>query len=260
MSPPYLQVPPFGVSYEFRSYSLLLSLNMTQHIHMSVMPSCPAWLMTTLRLLLDEYVDHAAYQRLIRFRVVLSQAPVPCYRHGPAPRRLRRVSRALLTQLKNEEYVVLPSSTATRALGILAASEANERVSTYNFVFDPHPSPIFSLHTRTHQHSNMSFHESAQEIVVEDGHILKAQLASGDDWVDAEFDLNTVLGNSGGSFEWGGENFADSAEDISFELEGDDGIPVLRASLGGGDDERYDADINLSEHIANVDGEFQYTG
>ncbi|KAF5014027.1 hypothetical protein FDECE_8 [Fusarium decemcellulare] len=104
----------------------------------------------------------------------------------------------------------------------------------------------------------MSFHESAQEIVVEDGHILKAQLASGDDWVDAEFDLNTVLGNSGGSFEWGGENFADSAEDISFELEGDDGIPVLRASLGGGDDERYDADINLSEHIANVDGEFQY--
>jgi hypothetical protein len=45
----------------------------------------------------------------------------------------------------------------------------------------------------------MSFHHSAQNINVEDGHRLVAQLQTEDgEWVDAEFDLNQILGNDNG--------------------------------------------------------------
>ncbi|KAM5344303.1 hypothetical protein ACJ41O_012840 [Fusarium nematophilum] len=116
----------------------------------------------------------------------------------------------------------------------------------------------------------MGFHETAQDITLEDGHILKAQLQNEDgEYVDAEIDLNSFIGNSDGSFEWGGESralilpihdFADSAEDISFDLEGDDSTPILRATLGNLEGEGVESDINLSEHIQNENGEFQYTG
>ncbi|KAF4978069.1 hypothetical protein FZEAL_5495 [Fusarium zealandicum] len=105
----------------------------------------------------------------------------------------------------------------------------------------------------------MTFHESAQDITVKDGHILKAQLENGDgEFVDAELDLNTCLGNNDGSFQWGGENFADSAQDISFDLEGDDSAPILRATLGNVEGESAECDVNLSECITNEGGEFQF--
>lgn len=45
----------------------------------------------------------------------------------------------------------------------------------------------------------MSFHHSAQNINIEDGHRLIAQLQTEDgEWVDAEFDLNQILGNDNG--------------------------------------------------------------
>ena len=52
--------------------------------------------------------------------------------------------------------------------------------------------------------------------------------------------------------------FADSAEEITFELEGDDSVPVLRAQLLNVDGELIDADINLAERINNNDGEFTF--
>jgi hypothetical protein len=53
----------------------------------------------------------------------------------------------------------------------------------------------------------MSFHLSAEDIELDDGHILKAKLGNGDgDMVDAEIDLNQFIGNNNGSFEWGGES------------------------------------------------------
>lgn len=53
----------------------------------------------------------------------------------------------------------------------------------------------------------MSFHLSAQDIQLEDGHILKAQLANVDgEHVDSELDLNYYIGNNEGSFEWGGQS------------------------------------------------------
>ncbi|KAH7120405.1 CVNH domain-containing protein [Dactylonectria estremocensis] len=101
----------------------------------------------------------------------------------------------------------------------------------------------------------MSFHLSAEDISLEDGHVLKARLANTDgEHVDAELDLNYYIGNSDGSFEWGGENFAESAEDISFELEGDDSSPILRATLNNMEGEGVSCDLNLSERIGNDNG------
>lgn len=61
-----------------------------------------------------------------------------------------------------------------------------------------------------------------------------------------------------GSFEWEGENFAESAEDISFAIEGDGEVPVLRALLLNGDGEPVEDDINLSERVFNRNGEFVF--
>ncbi|KAJ5381938.1 uncharacterized protein N7496_004366 [Penicillium cataractarum] len=108
----------------------------------------------------------------------------------------------------------------------------------------------------------MSFHASATNIELEDGHILKATLLNSEgEEVDSELDLNEIIGNNNGSFEWGGENFQDSAEDIEFSRdERDDGeaIPVLRASLGNLEGENVSADINLAERITNEDGHLKF--
>lgn len=53
---------------------------------------------------------------------------------------------------------------------------------------------------------------------------------------------------------WGGGGFKDSASDISFEREGEDGVPVLRAILKDVEGEDRDADINLAERIGNDNG------
>ncbi|EGS22562.1 uncharacterized protein CTHT_0021100 [Thermochaetoides thermophila DSM 1495] len=125
----------------------------------------------------------------------------------------------------------------------------------------------------------MSFHISASNIRVEDGHILKATLFDADgNPVEAEFDLDNVIGNNDGkssllplrenettctnyqlgNFEWGGVNFSQSAENISFAIEGGDSVPVLRASLKTIDGELVDRDINLAERIGNNNGSFVF--
>ena len=49
-------------------------------------------------------------------------------------------------------------------------------------------------------------------------------------------------------------DYADSGEEISFDLEGDDSVPVLRAVLTNIDGEGVPADLNLAEAIGNDDG------
>lgn len=61
-----------------------------------------------------------------------------------------------------------------------------------------------------------------------------------------------------GSFEWGGQNFSHTAEDISFHLEGDSNVPVLRARLASSDGALHDADVNLAERIGNENGSFAF--
>jgi len=46
---------------------------------------------------------------------------------------------------------------------------------------------------------SMTFHHSAEDIRIDDGHILRARLQNGEgEWVDAEFDLNNHIGNDNG--------------------------------------------------------------
>jgi hypothetical protein len=50
-----------------------------------------------------------------------------------------------------------------------------------------------------------NFHESAADITVEDGHILKAVLNNIEgEGCEAEFDLSECIGNEDGEFVWGG--------------------------------------------------------
>lgn len=53
-------------------------------------------------------------------------------------------------------------------------------------------------------------------------------------------------------------NFSESAEDVHFSIEGDDEVPVLRATLQTEDGDSVEADINLSEHVVNDNGQFVY--
>ncbi|KAK3939520.1 putative cyanovirin-n family protein [Diplogelasinospora grovesii] len=98
------------------------------------------------------------------------------------------------------------------------------------------------------------FHVASEDIRVDNGHILRARVAKGGEHVDAEIDLNTVLGNENGHFAWGGEGFALSAQNITFSIEGGASVPVLRAELRKVDGELVNADVNLAERIVNDDG------
>ncbi|KAJ5716571.1 hypothetical protein N7493_008482 [Penicillium malachiteum] len=101
----------------------------------------------------------------------------------------------------------------------------------------------------------MSFHKSSVSYVLEDDHILKAVLRTDDDEEqESVLDLNGIIGNDDGHFSWGGVNFQDSASSIELNIEGDDEVPVLRATLISMEGEEIDADINLAERISNDNG------
>ncbi|ORY65802.1 Cyanovirin-N [Pseudomassariella vexata] len=105
----------------------------------------------------------------------------------------------------------------------------------------------------------MAFFSSAQELRLEDNHILHAKLRKVDgEWVDAHIDLNAWIGNDNGRFHWDGADFADSAENIRLSIEGDGPVAVLRADLRNIDGEMVGADLNLSERLGNNDGSFHW--
>ncbi|OJJ86772.1 CVNH domain-containing protein [Aspergillus glaucus CBS 516.65] len=105
----------------------------------------------------------------------------------------------------------------------------------------------------------MSFHLTAEDIVIEDNHILKAQLRNGDDeLVESTIDLNEHLGNNGGNFHWDGENFSETAQGVHFAIEGDADVPVLRGNLLGVDGNWDSRDLNLAERVVNNNGQFEF--
>lgn len=113
--------------------------------------------------------------------------------------------------------------------------------------------------TQIKPHLKMSFHLSAEDIRVEDNHILRARLRKEDgEWVDAEMDLNEYIGNENGMIHWDGQNFSLSAEDVTFHIEGGAQVPVLRTHLRSRDGEAFSRDVNLAERIGNNDGRFEY--
>ncbi|KAF1915655.1 CVNH domain-containing protein [Ampelomyces quisqualis] len=106
----------------------------------------------------------------------------------------------------------------------------------------------------------MGFHYSAEDIRIDDDHMLRARLQRADgEWNDAEIDLNNHIGNDNGHFVWDGEGFSGSAENVYFSLESDGQAAVLRATLFDGDGNGEERDLNLGERIGNNDGEFSYS-
>lgn len=53
-------------------------------------------------------------------------------------------------------------------------------------------------------------------------------------------------------------NFSESAQEIHFSVEGDDAVPVLRATLTNMEGQGIQRDINLGERIQNNNGSFEF--
>ncbi|KAI5804601.1 Cyanovirin-N [Geopyxis carbonaria] len=105
----------------------------------------------------------------------------------------------------------------------------------------------------------MSFHLSAENLVLIDGHILQAALRTEDgEMRESQIDLNEFIGNDNGYFQWDGANFGASAQNVSFNIEGGGEVPVLRAELQDEEGNWTGADINLSERISNINGQFVF--
>ncbi|KAF8534143.1 Cyanovirin-N, partial [Trichophaea hybrida] len=108
----------------------------------------------------------------------------------------------------------------------------------------------------------VSFHLSSQEstLRIDEGRYLRGVLydANGNP-SDSEIDLDAVLGNDNGYFQWDGEGFSGSAQNVTFSIEGGGQVPVLRALLCNEDGEYVPADVNLSERIENQNGQFTFS-
>ncbi|KAF2641554.1 Cyanovirin-N [Massarina eburnea CBS 473.64] len=106
----------------------------------------------------------------------------------------------------------------------------------------------------------MSFHLSAEDIRVDDNHVLRARLRNvNGDFQDAEIDLNNHLGNNEGQIQWDGENFSHSVHNVEFHIEGGGQVPVLRCFCRDSEGNEFARDVNLAERIVNNDGQFHFT-
>tara|TARA_R110002033_G_scaffold164273_1_gene201549 strand:+ start:62 stop:448 length:387 start_codon:yes stop_codon:yes gene_type:complete len=54
------------------------------------------------------------------------------------------------------------------------------------------------------------------------------------------------------------EGYADSGDNFSFGLEGDDGVPILRGELRNVEGDGIPCDINISERISNQNGQLVF--
>lgn len=70
-------------------------------------------------------------------------------------------------------------------------------------------------------------------------------------------EINTRLCGLG-HFEWGGTNFSKSARNITFSTEGPDRKPILHSELRNSSGEYVPDKIDLTDHIAKVEGELRY--
>jgi len=105
----------------------------------------------------------------------------------------------------------------------------------------------------------MAFHLTSKDIYIEEGHILVGRLRNDrGEYVESRLDLNSCLGNDGGHFQWDGEGFSQSAQNVRYAVEGGGQVPILRADLVGRDGELSGADINLAERIQNQNGNFVF--
>ncbi|KAJ6024687.1 hypothetical protein N7540_005484 [Penicillium herquei] len=80
-------------------------------------------------------------------------------------------------------------------------------------------------------------------------------------WNTSRLRLDSCLGDNGGRFQWGGQEFTERARNISFNPEeGGSRVPVLRAELQDDSGFRYlPGDVNLAERINNRNGQLQFS-
>ncbi|EYE93684.1 CVNH domain-containing protein [Aspergillus ruber CBS 135680] len=105
----------------------------------------------------------------------------------------------------------------------------------------------------------MSFHLTGQDIRVEDNHILIASLQNEEgDYIESSIDLNQFIGNDNGNFQWDGENFSDTAQNVHFAIEGGADVPVLRGELRDLEGNWDSRDLNLAERVVNNNGQFEF--
>jgi len=93
-----------------------------------------------------------------------------------------------------------------------------------------------------------------KDLALIDDHTLTAQCQACfcDDYTESTLDLNTVLGNIDGMFQWDSQNYAFTASSVS--LDGN----VLKAELKKIDRSFVPASIDLAERIKNVGGKLTY--
>lgn len=58
-----------------------------------------------------------------------------------------------------------------------------------------------------------------------------------------------------GHITWGGKNFSKNARNIFISSDGPKHIPTLHCDLAGPDGKYVSREIDLADHIANIDGE-----
>ncbi|KAG0199887.1 hypothetical protein BGX28_006912 [Mortierella sp. GBA30] len=103
------------------------------------------------------------------------------------------------------------------------------------------------------------FSHTSKDIQLINGHILKAECETRDgQWVPSELNLDDIIGNNNGNFEWSGENYSKSANDIRLQLSYDES-PKLEAQLQTKEGESRGSYILLDHRIENEDGRLIFT-
>ncbi|CUS11432.1 unnamed protein product [Tuber aestivum] len=98
----------------------------------------------------------------------------------------------------------------------------------------------------------MSYHKSSVYISLSGNQVLSALCRTCDgEWIRSTIDLNTVLGNSDGRFEWGGVRFSHTAKDVT--LKDNRTLSAYLKRRDGSWSEK-PVEVNLTEHITNHDG------
>ncbi|KAJ6103831.1 hypothetical protein N7486_004053 [Penicillium sp. IBT 16267x] len=104
----------------------------------------------------------------------------------------------------------------------------------------------------------MSFHQSACDIhlTTEPGATSLVAICNNDEGCGLVTDiiLDECLGNQDGHFGWGGKDFSKSARNTSISREGPDRKPILHSDLLNSSGDFVHNDIDLTTHIANIDG------
>ncbi|KAK5788735.1 hypothetical protein VI817_009693 [Penicillium citrinum] len=107
--------------------------------------------------------------------------------------------------------------------------------------------------------SKMSFQNSACDVHLstQPGATSLIAICNNDEGtgLETELLLDDYLGNEDGHITWGGKNFSKNARNIFISSDGPKHIPTLHCDLAGPDGKYVSREIDLADHIANIDGE-----